>query len=820
MAAAAEFMRAVARLVAAGFPRETAEKIVRGDLPMDAVTKAARMQEQGFTTPAYSGSTFDIRAFDTSRSNPEGDWGRATYATTSPRDATANYAGVGPDLTARIQRQAERLADYADDEYSLGEMLDEVGLTLDDYYADEAGALEKVARAQLLGDAPGGVTYPLRINTQNYAVIGGDNPSVLTEARDYVQEAKQALGEAADEDNILEYADDLRFNDDQGLYARIREALAETDIYQDEQAINSVLEEIASDLAEGDVRIADIDAAIRRNVSEAYDEATGDLLSPGEISRQALQNLGFEGVIDNTVDLKFGTNRLGVLGRTKVPGMEGVTPETSHIITFPGAEKNIRSQFAAFDPEQTGSSNILAGLAPYAVPTVLGGSILGAAMIPEKAEAAPFGTLARAIGRGTLRAYTGSAAKYATPSIQRVGTGEGNQAFGYGLYFSDSPQIAGGYRRGVSGGKVLDRMSDRYFLDDLDLQSVDEMIDLGEFAAEDEKLMRALRDADYLGFDRPMDAVRTVFSPDINAFDPADPAVQKLQKIADEVGFLYEVEVPSENFIDWNLTLDEQPEVVQQVVRENVKDPKLREMIDAGSFRGSDAYYLFGNNPEVNSMMWTQYGVPGVRYNSFGRTIRGLDDARARKNAPQNYVIFDENLINVVRRNDEALENNFDEMAARAAATDVRKPLAAVLGVGAAATQAAPGEPGFDFREASARSLARPREYTNLDRELARLIQLAAIRRQPSITPLRDTAMARAGDYLLEDRPSEMDALQRALQRLQMGQGVGEWLQTTGQGDPTTMMQDLMAGVDIFDVATLLPGAGAAAAKAVRRAGQ
>jgi hypothetical protein len=121
---------------------------------------------------------------------------------------------------------------------------------------------------------------------------------------------------------------------------------------------------------------------------------------------------------------------------------------------------------------------------------------------------------------------------------------------------------------------------------------------------------------------------------------------------------------------------------------------------------------------------------------------------------------------------------------------------------------------GAMFGEYDARTSAR------LSRELDRLMQLAEIRRQPSITPLRDTAMARAGDYLLEDRPSEMDALQRALQRLDMAQGVGEWLQTTGQGDPTTIMQDLMAGLDIFDVASLLPGAGAAAAKAVRRAGQ
>ena len=97
-------------------------------------------------------------------------------------------------------------------------------------------------------------------------------------------------------------------------------------------------------------------------------------------------------------------------------------------------------------------------------------------------------------------------------------------------------------------------------------------------------------------------------------------------------------------------------------------------------------------------------------------------------------------------------------------------------------------------------------------------MQLAEIRRQPSIEPLDDTAMARVGDYLLENRPSEMDTLQRALQRLDMGQGLGDYLQTTGQGDPTTIMQDLLAGLDIFDVLGLLPGAGKASSAAVRAA--
>jgi hypothetical protein len=351
--------------------------------------------------------------------------------------------------------------------------------------------------------------------------------------------------------------------------------------------------------------------------------------------------------------------------------------------------------------------------------------------------------------------------------------------------------------------------------------------------------------------------------------------------------------------------LSEQPEVVQQVVKQNAP-PEFKDRIESGQFKGLEAYYLFGKDPEVNSMMWAQYGVPGIRYSSV-RTKEG----KTSPDAPRNYVIFDENLINIVRRNDEALENNFDELAARASATDIRKPLAATLAAGAAGTTQAGqdevpdymrrldgsiksergflgpiqnkvsgrtmtevsiGQPGSEegfypllvptltqeeidtianldlererppmaiIEKARAHAMDRidrglspfyqdgedgsfgeydARTAQRLGRELDRLMQLAEIRRQPSIEPLDDTAMARVGDYLLEDRPSEMDTLQRALQRLDMAQGLGDYFQTTGQGDPTTIMQDLLAGLDIFDVLGLLPGAGKASSAAVRAA--
>ena len=57
-----------------------------------------------------------------------------------------------------------------------------------------------------------------------------------------------------------------------------------------------------------------------------------------------------------------------------------------HVVIFD--PENVRSVNAAFDPDQVDSPNLMAGVAPYAVPTVLGGSLLGAAGAPEEAEAA------------------------------------------------------------------------------------------------------------------------------------------------------------------------------------------------------------------------------------------------------------------------------------------------------------------------------------------------------------------------------------------------------------------------------------------------
>ena len=67
------------------------------------------------------------------------------------------------------------------------------------------------------------------------------------------------------------------------------------------------------------------------------------------------------------------------------------------------------------------------------------------------------------------RLYTGSAADYEKPSLLKVGTGEGSQVYGWGLYASEVRDIAEGYAKGtherpkelgtVENKKILKKLS-------------------------------------------------------------------------------------------------------------------------------------------------------------------------------------------------------------------------------------------------------------------------------------------------------------------------------------------------------------------------
>jgi hypothetical protein len=95
---------------------------------------------------------------------------------------------------------------------------------------------------------------------------------------------------------------------------------------------------------------------------------------------------------------------------------------------------NIRSVNAAFDPSESASSNIL-----YAN----GGKSGGATGTGINALAAS--------ERPGIRAYHGSPHDFDRFDMSKVGTGEGAQSYGHGLYFTENPVVADNYKRELGG---------------------------------------------------------------------------------------------------------------------------------------------------------------------------------------------------------------------------------------------------------------------------------------------------------------------------------------------------------------------------------
>ena len=54
------------------------------------------------------------------------------------------------------------------------------------------------------------------------------------------------------------------------------------------------------------------------------------------------------------------------------------------------------------------------------------------------------------LGVGGMTAFHGSPHKFSKFSMDSIGTGEGAQAYGHGLYFAENPKVAGEYQKALS----------------------------------------------------------------------------------------------------------------------------------------------------------------------------------------------------------------------------------------------------------------------------------------------------------------------------------------------------------------------------------
>ena len=290
----------------------------------EAAKKAGYKSDQ----PLFHGTTHKFTVFNKDLSSIEGDLGAAYYFTNSRGDVDTNYAGVGPDLTGRIERLAESLIDDETVQDSYGKPIRPSGpkisgkdIGVGGYLKDFVEFAEGVARKRLSGGEERVIKAYVRLD--NPAVIGGGKETSL-EMTQEVDAEGEFVGEPTG--TLVDFAENLR------------EEMLESELVND-----STAQEVIGDLFEAsdfsDIGLAEAIKTLKTNneFSSIQDVYT-DELAGNEIIRKAIGGIGHDGIIDGTVDTKFGSSAFFVNPITKqkikTGGMAGITPSTVHVVAF------------------------------------------------------------------------------------------------------------------------------------------------------------------------------------------------------------------------------------------------------------------------------------------------------------------------------------------------------------------------------------------------------------------------------------------------------------------------------------------------------
>lgn len=291
---------------------------------------------------------------------------------------------------------------------------------------------------------------------------------------------------------------------------------------------------------------------------------------------------------------------------------------------------------------------------------MLGATLNAMAVIP--AAKAPV----RAAQQG-IKAYHGSPHDFDAFSLSKIGTGEGGQAYGHGLYFAEAEPVAREYRDKLSrqvsfdGGSVSNmHPSDSptaAAVHSISKNVADGIDPIEAMKREAEQWAKSA--APYLQFakDNPQHAERAMQQ--ARSFQNVADEILRLDpsKFSKNSGRMYEVNIRANpnDFLDWDKPLGQQPTHVQSVIRalasqmpEPLKGPAVRnrQAILAGdtSVPGDVLYNNLGGvkMPEATSKALLDAGIPGIKYLDQGSRTVG--------EGSRNYVVFDDKLIDIVRK--------------------------------------------------------------------------------------------------------------------------------------------------------------------------
>jgi len=219
--------------------------------------------------------------------------------------------------------------------------------------------------------------------------------------------------------------------------------------------------------------------------------------------------------------------------------------------------------------------------------------------------------------------YHGSPHKFDVFDVSKIGTGEGAQAYGHGLYFAENPSVAKQY--------------------------ADEVKDMGSVArlnAEMSVLAKIMNKDEIPGAYRKY---RT--SAGENAAKRYDELMAARESVRTTPGSFYKVDLPDEHIakmLDWDKPLSEQPENVKKAFA--AAGIKGDQMLTSGQKAYNDFAYSLKTSPEMSgpqvekmaAQKLRELGIPGIRYLDGGSRTGGAGTS--------NFVVFDDKIPKIIER--------------------------------------------------------------------------------------------------------------------------------------------------------------------------
>jgi hypothetical protein len=251
-----------------------------------------------------------------------------------------------------------------------------------------------------------------------------------------------------------------------------------------------------------------------------------------------------------------------------------------------------------------------------------------------------------AMGQGTqspMIVWHGSPHRFTKFDSSKIGTGEGAQAYGHGIYVAESPDVAKSYQKALSAERGF-RFGDK---SNLTREQVQDLVNAKYPGGYLDGVIRPSGVADSL-MDDMVTGLNRQQPP--RQYKPGSQRLALYEKLSKEIshadpGSLYKVDLPDEHvakMLDWDKPLSEQAPDVQKAL--SVLDPYVTS--SGGKMWQELARPALASTPTDSPRAATEWlrsrGIPGIRYLDGGSRGRGAGTS--------NFVVFpgEEDLLRIL----------------------------------------------------------------------------------------------------------------------------------------------------------------------------